>query len=451
MKGNNRQIVAALIAALALLAALFGVLGTAPAAAQTEQREAVLQAATWLVEMHQHEDGGYTGFSSGAGGAPADVGGTVDAILGLATAGFDVTVPYPGREQTPIDYLQNNPEEVAAYAAQDGGTAGKLVLALVAAGQDATDFAGESPSLRLSEHLSPTGQYGPVSPFGQALAILAAQTAAGEVPESALTWLRERQAVEGEVAGSWDDGFGTTGNVDATAAAVMALAAAGTPVTDTALVAAADFLAQAQLESGGWPYAPGQPESANSTALAVQALSALGEDFASADGEWARDGVSPLAALLAWQGESGAFQADFGDGRFDDFFATVQALPAAAGHPFRFDQAAGPGHLPGDLSWPQTAAAATATAPPTETPPPTKTPPPATPTPAPTEVPATAVVEPSTATSTPTPSLVAADAEEVAQPVEETEATAPIVAWVLVALAALLVVAVAVWVYVRPR
>ena len=32
--------------------------------------------------------------------------------------------------------------------------------------------------------------------------------------------------------------------------------------------------------------------------------------------------------MLAWQGESGAFQADFGEGGFDDFFSTAQSIPA---------------------------------------------------------------------------------------------------------------------------
>jgi hypothetical protein len=37
---------------------------------------------------------------------------------------------------------------------------------------------------------------------------------------------------------------------------------------------------------------------------------------------------------LAWQNSTGAFQSDFGTGPFDDFFATTQAIPAAAGKPY---------------------------------------------------------------------------------------------------------------------
>ena len=56
----------------------------------------------------------------------------------------------------------------------------------------------------------------------------------------------------------------------------------------------------------------------------------LGEDVVNEAGEWAKDGRTPMSALLAWQGESGAFQADFGGGRQDDFFSTAQTLPALA-------------------------------------------------------------------------------------------------------------------------
>jgi len=56
----------------------------------------------------------------------------------------------------------------------------------------------------------------------------------------------------------------------------------------------------------------------------------MGEDITSVDSPWVKQGVTPLAALLSWQGESGAFQADFGEGRFDDFFSTVQSMPAVS-------------------------------------------------------------------------------------------------------------------------
>ena len=46
------------------------------------------------------------------------------------------------------------------------------------------------------------------------------------------------------------------------------------------------------------------------------------------------DVTAELDTLLAWQGASGAFQADFGDGPFADFFTTVQAMPALTARPY---------------------------------------------------------------------------------------------------------------------
>jgi hypothetical protein len=311
---------------LGLLATLMGVGPTSigSTVAQTilsEQAEAVETAVSWLIDTHQNEDGGYTGFSSGADVAPSDVGGTVDALLAMGSGGYNPTAA--------LDFLRQNAGEMAAYAATDGSAAGKLLLAVTAAHQNPRDFAGLDLVELLAQHEQPTGQFGVDNAFGQALAILGLAAAGEAVPETAVTWLREQQANDG----SWDDGFGTAGNSDATAMAIMALVAAGgpeAPGVDTAV----DFLAQAQLPDGGWEYGPGFGFSLNSTALVTQALAAVDVDITDAEGDWAANGRSPLDVLLAAQSETGAFQADFGDGPFDDFFTTVQAIPALTGQPF---------------------------------------------------------------------------------------------------------------------
>jgi hypothetical protein len=294
------------------------------AAAQSllpDQATAVESAVSWLINTHQNEDGGYTSFSGGAGLAPSDVGGTVDALLAISSSGHDAVAP--------LDFLRQNPGDVAAYAATDGSTAGKLLLAVTAAHQKPRDFAGLDLVDLLRQHEQPSGQFGVDNAFGQSLAILGLAAAGELIPETAVSWLLDLQAGDG----SWDDGFGTAGNSDATAMAIMALVAAGGPDTE-GMDAAVDFLAQAQLPDGGWEYGPGFGLSLNSTALVTQALAAIGVDIADADGAWAVDGRSPLDVLLDAQSESGAFHADFGDGPFDDFFTTIQAIPALAGQPF---------------------------------------------------------------------------------------------------------------------
>lgn len=283
---------------------------------------ALTAAAEWLVATHQNSDGGFTSFSTGANNAPSDVGGTVDALLALAATDRDVSAQ--------IAYLTADAEAVAAYAGQDGSTAGKLALALAAADEDPGDFGGQNYVVRLTEHLSPTGQYGVTNAFNQALALLGLAAAGESAPETAVAWLTGLQATEGDLAGSWDDGFGTAGNADATAMAVLALLRGGFDPSDPAIQTALDFLSRTQLASGGWEYGAGFGENANSTALVIQALAVAGEDLDSQDGRWSKGGRTPIDALLSWQSASGAFQADLGSGRADDFFATVQAIPALA-------------------------------------------------------------------------------------------------------------------------
>jgi hypothetical protein len=315
----------AIMGIVLLLAAwlLAGLVEPARAAGQVQQtdREAALSAAVeWLVTTHQNDDGGYTSFSTGAGQADSDVGGTVDVLPALATVEADISAS--------IGYLSENADGVAAYAAQNGGTAGKLVIALVAAGQDHQDFLGHNFAMSLTNHLSPTGQYNVNDPFNQSLAILGVAAAGEDVPTEATDWLIAKQSIEADLAGSWDDGFGTLGNPDATAMAIMALTRSGNEGTAEAVEAGLNFLDSVQLDSAGWEYAAGFGENANSTAVVLLALLTVGEDLATADSRWVIEGQTPLAALLSWQGESGAFQADFGSGRFDDFLSTVQALPA---------------------------------------------------------------------------------------------------------------------------
>jgi hypothetical protein len=297
-----------------------------PETVGADQGDAVEQAVNWLVQTHQNDDGGYTSFSQGANQAPSDMGGTVDALLALGSAGHDARTALAGETASLFDYLEAHPADVETYAAADGGQAGKLVLALVEANEDPRSFLGEDFVIRVTGHLSPTGEFGVTDAFKQSLALLGLAAAQEPLPETAVQWLKDKQADNG----SWDDGFGTLDNPDTTAMALMALVASGVSPDDPALIAARQFLADAQLPSGGWAYGSGLNESASSTALVIQALSALGEDYSSPDGPWAQGEHTPFSALFSYQSEEGGFQTDFGQGPVVDFFTTVQSIPAVA-------------------------------------------------------------------------------------------------------------------------
>lgn len=294
------------------------------------QSELLEKSASWLLLQRQNEDGGFTSFSTGVDQGSSDVGGTLDAILALSAAGIRLADTISEDEKNPIVYLQRHIDRVKTYATENGAQAGKLVLALAAAGINPRDFQGLDTVGLLIEQLDDSGSYSVEDSFKQSLALLGLAAAGETAPEEAVQWLVNRQADNG----SWDDGFGTVDNPDATAMAIMALLASGLTGTDSILVRATEFLRNAQEPDGGWGYAPGFGMSANSTALVIQALSALDENWYSAEGNWVKDGRTPLDALRSFQSGNGAFQADLGQGLVDDFFTTIQSIPALAGEPY---------------------------------------------------------------------------------------------------------------------
>lgn len=306
-----------------------------------QRHDALALALQWLVADQQNDDGGY-GVDFATGERASNVSATLDAMLAMAAAGHAPAEPYSGITRTPITYLSEHADELAAFAAAGGGGGGKTVMALAAARQDARDFEGHNLVLTLTQQLGEDGNYNADGPYSQSLALLGLAAVSEPAEDKAIAWLLQQQASGGDLDGSWDDGYGTAGSVDTTALALMALVAHGHHSADEPLARARAFLGRAQLESGAWEYGPGYGANPNSTALAIQALTVLNEDVYFPESPWARDGRSPLTLLLAWQNlDTGAFQSDFGDGPFDDFYATVQAMPAVAGLPFPLPSEAG--------------------------------------------------------------------------------------------------------------
>ena len=294
-----------------------------------DQRVAVKEAVYWMVREFQNDDGGYALFSSGANQAESSVAGTLDAVLALAAAGYNPAARHPGEPAAPIDYLSEHIADVIAFAEANGGQAGKVVMALTASTIDPRSFGGHDFVATLTGHLEPSGAYGVADPFKQAVAILGVVAAGEDVPAAAVGWLGGLQ----ESGASGGDAFAPGDGAAAAAMAVMSLLAAGRTTASPSVLAAREFFADTQL-AGGWAYGPGLSAGANSTAFVVQALSAMGEEWYTTSGPWVVEGQSPLAALMSYRSETGAFQSDFGQGPFDDFYATVQAIPAAAGRPF---------------------------------------------------------------------------------------------------------------------
>ena len=152
-----------------------------------DREQAAQSAVHWLVAAHQNEDGGYTSFSQGADQAESDIGGTVDALQAVAVTDADSSAV--------VGYLADNIDLLAAYALQDGSTAGKTTLALIAAGEDPRDFGGFDFVISISSQISLTGQYKVNTAFNQSLAILGLTRAGEPVPDNAVDWLVGQQSI----------------------------------------------------------------------------------------------------------------------------------------------------------------------------------------------------------------------------------------------------------------
>ena len=274
------------------------------------------RALTWMNEQ-QNGDGSWSFFG------PPDPGATCDAVLAYAAAGFDPhTVRTTGASA--MDYLSAT---APSFITKTADSAGKLALAVEAAGGDAHGFGSvDIVDTLINTWYSPTlGAFGvPTNTYHQAFAILglAAANESAAIPVSATQTLIDLQQPDG--GWSFDLGFVWT-TPDNTGLALQALAAAGVPPTHTAIVSGVAYLRSQQDAMGGWG-------NANSTAYAIQGLLAVGEDVTT---DWVKNGRSPYEALIVDQKSDGPFRSAWFGGT-DNGFATWQAVPALLGAHYPF-------------------------------------------------------------------------------------------------------------------
>lgn len=293
--------------------------GAAPALADVDT-----QAALDYLTTQQNADGGY-----GSGFSPeSTVGSTADAVHAIVAAGGDLAT-FDQDGNTPLTYLADH-----AAAVDNAGDLAKMVMAVVAAGENPRTLGGVDSVARLEGMANGDGLFITQNDtfFSHILAVLALASVERPLPDGAAAAIVDAQQESG--AWAWDGTTGTDADTNTTAFAVQALVAAGEPADGKAVSGALDYYRSIQNTDGGWPYQSpssfGTDTDANSTALTIQALIAAGEDPAG----WTTDeGGDPVSTLEAFQNESGAFawQAAVPG---DNLLATVQALPALAGQAF---------------------------------------------------------------------------------------------------------------------
>ncbi len=284
--------------------------------------QAVVNALAWLQSL-QSEDGSY-----------ADVGYTLDTLLAAAAANQDIAAWQSTRGNSMLDYLRG---EAADYADDSAARAGKLVLAIAAAGQDPRDFGGNDlVDILTSNYDEATGAYGSNN-WDQAFCILGLKAAGEAVPSEAVELLASRATQEGYWAYGPESTFSY---VDTTGLVLQALIAGGQAPDSAVIQKAIAYLHSVQTEDGGFADRPAWPgedapdyANANTTALSVQGLLAVGEDPLSAS--WTISNTNPIDFLYSLQQSDGGLLW-IADSANSNLLATQQAIPAMVGKPFPY-------------------------------------------------------------------------------------------------------------------
>ena len=314
------------------------------------QTQAARQGASWLGA--QLNPAGYVPSQSSPG--TADLSGTANTVLALASAGVD-----PSGAFAALGYLAGHVDNYVVSGGTDSpGPLALLILDAHALGEDPYDFGGSNLVSRLlltqqtsgaDQGLFGTGAQAANYEAGNyqqglALAALAAAGVEGTAQtSSATTWLLGEQCL----SGGWttpDNAnvscSGTPANfggpdTNSTALAVEGLAAQGA-LTTAASTNALSFLAAGQDNDAGWSYYPGsvatpQTTDPDSTALVIQALLALGTSPNTPGLQ--KGGSNPVSTLIGFQitGGIGVGAFSFPGISGPNLLATYQAVPAAAG------------------------------------------------------------------------------------------------------------------------
>ncbi len=288
-------------------------LPSAQAQVSLSPEDAARRAVAWLRPM-QNPDGGY-----------GDVAQTAAVLHALGDADVDVSQWRNRLGVSILDYLQPRADE---FAQASPANAGRLIVALVAGGQDPRAFGGVNLLSRLQDQYDPTrNRYGgrAATVVDQAWAAMALVALREPVPEVVVQTLLDAETGEA--------GWGPTGrpDVETTALVIAALIASGRPADSPPLLRAVGVLTLAQDASAGFTRAPGCgcPPDTLSTSRAVQVILMTGRDPLAPN--WRRSGRLPTDWLRFQQDQNGGLgRTDFA---YPDPVSTAYAVSALLGRP----------------------------------------------------------------------------------------------------------------------
>lgn len=281
-----------------------------------DDSDSVIQDAVEYLIDEQGSDGNIDGFVTSAW-----------AVMALAAA---------EEEDAVADLIAYLEDEAGGYAGEYEATDwARMILAIVAAGEDPTDFDGDNyvdGLLGLREVEDETGydynQIGDPELLNDDIwGILALEAAGESVDNDIIDFVLEWQNSDG----GWGIDIFSDSDVDVTAAAVMALIASGADADEPEIEDALDFLLDVQNSDGGFPEEDGGQSNAASDAWAIMAIMAADGDPNSS--EWDKSGDNAVDHLLELQDTDGFFNFTDGDDVNPEWM-TCYAIPALLGLPY---------------------------------------------------------------------------------------------------------------------
>lgn len=288
---------------------------TAGAYPLTADNDEVGNALAYLASCQQ-ADGGFA--EDGKESTPAL---STWAILAIVAAGGDPDQWSHGGASAG-EYLHTVADETIAI---DGTSeTSKLIITLVAGGDDPRNFDGHDFVAFLQKKQREDGRYGEHI-YTTSWAVMAL-SAAGEDTSRGVAWLKSQQNEDGGFG--W--AVGAESDCDDTSSSVEALIAGGTPQNDPVIRDAVAYLKAKQQDNGGFNYGGSSATNSASDSWVIQALVAAGEDPLT----WTTaTGNTPVSHLLSFQTDEGYFR---WTSVLTDMSCkmTATAIPALTGKPF---------------------------------------------------------------------------------------------------------------------
>lgn len=230
-------------------------------------------------------------------GAPA---GDWEAYVGMWASGNSLTKEY--------DW-----ENVDPGLEEDTGTNNTLTYAysLLAQGKDPSNiWGGRNLFAELAGQQRDNGVFTNIGKHTFSIMLLDAGAKMGADVGSWNDTNRQRAIDQLLKMQNEDGSFESFSHLDHTGFAIMALSQyKDQEKVDETIKKALDFLKSKQTNTGGFDYNKGfdKGENSNSISIIIQALVALGEDVTDPKGAWAKNGNTPLDALMKYKNDDGSF------------------------------------------------------------------------------------------------------------------------------------------------